>query len=365
MTDYNEINDDKALLTWFGEQSFAKEMKECMQDAEWHGEGDVYIHSLMAFEELLKVEGWAKLPAEEQFILKMAVLLHDIGKPAVTQVIDGRLRSPKHGPAGMRMARHVLNGLNMPYLLRERILRLIRYHSMPVHVLKKRDPVEHSIYHSHKVENHLLYYLALADNRGRVSSDIEETVTNLHLWKELCLENSCFDSPYPFTNDQARLLFYHKELTSLDYTPYEQYGSKVYLMSGLPGAGKDHWIGRNLPELPVVSLDEIRRELRIGPRDKQGRVVQVGRERAKEYLRAGQDFVLNLTNITRDIRSKWTTLCADYRARIHIVYIEPSFNDILKQNRGRRHQVPEKVIQDLFARLELPDLSECHEISYF
>lgn len=361
---YKDIMEESAMLDWFKGLSCAAELKECMQDSEWHGEGDVLTHTLMAFEELARVEGWDELDREEQFICKMAVLFHDVGKPAVTTVLDGRIRSPKHGLAGVGIARPILESLGMPYLLRERIIRLIRYHSMPVHVLKRSSPLRDSIYHSHKVENHLLYYVAVADNRGRISPDIEETVTNLELWKELCRENGCFEEPYPFTNDQARLLFYNNRLSSFEYTPYDEFGSKVYLMSGLPGAGKDHWISRNRPELPVVSLDEIRRELKIDPRDNQGKVIQEGRERAKEHLRAKRDFIINLTNITHEIRGKWARLCRDYGAYLHIVYLEPSLEEILKQNSSREAQVEEKVIRRLFAKLELPDLSECHEISY-
>ena len=31
------------------------------------------------------------------------------------------------------------------------------------------------------------------------------------------------------------------------------------MMSGLPGAGKDFWVAENLRDLPVISLDALRR----------------------------------------------------------------------------------------------------------
>ena len=61
-------------------------------------------------------------------------------------------------------------------------------------------------------------------------------------------------------------------------------------MSGLPGSGKDTWLGRSRGDLPTVSLDEIRSELEIDPTDDQGKVAQLAKERCREFLRAGTPF---------------------------------------------------------------------------
>ena len=71
-------------------------------------------------------------------------------------------------------------------------------------------------------------------------------------------ENNCFERPYAFANDHVRFLFYRDNLSSLHYTPQEDYRCKVTLLSGLPGSGKDTWLARNRPQLPVVSLDDLR-----------------------------------------------------------------------------------------------------------
>uniref|UniRef100_UPI00344E46DC hypothetical protein n=1 Tax=Cardiobacterium valvarum TaxID=194702 RepID=UPI00344E46DC len=39
--------------------------------------------------------------------------------------------------------------------------------------------------------------------------------------------------------------------------------------------------------------------------------MQQAKEQARSYLRAGQPFIFNATNISRDIRDKWTGLFAD------------------------------------------------------
>ena len=128
------------------------------------------------------------------------------------------------------------------------------------------------------------------------------------------------------------------------------------------GAGKDTWIANNRPDHPVVSLDLIRKELGVSATDNQGRVIQAAHERAREYLRAGKDFVWNATNVTRQTRSRVLSLLRDYGARIHIVYIEVSPDQLRQQNKDRTATVPDNVITHLSRKLEPPDASEGHVV---
>lgn len=97
-------------------------------------------------------------------------------------------------------------------------------------------------------------------------------------------------APYAFANDHARFLFYRDQLSSLHYTPHEDFRCTVTLMSGLRGAGKDTWLARHRATLPVVALDAIRDTLDIDAMDNQGEVIQSAREKCRENLRARQNF---------------------------------------------------------------------------
>jgi len=163
-------------------------------------------------------------------------------------------------------------------------------------------------------------------------------------------------------DDHARFLFYRDELSSLHYTPHEKYKCTVTMMSGLPGAGKDTWLGIHQPNLPVVSLDNIRAAMEIDATDEQGSVIQAAREQCREHLRAGRDFAFNATNITRQTRRRWIDLFADYGARIEIVYIEPPLENIRQQNKNRPNPVPEGVIFKLVEKLEPPQINEAHAV---
>ena len=82
--------------------------------------------------------------------------------------------------------------------------------------------------------------------------------------------------------------------------------------------------------------------------------------RASTCARA-TSFVFNATNLTRELRGKWTQLFANYRARIHITYLEVPWPQLLAQNKQRAHAVPEDVIRHLLGKLEIPGYDEAHE----
>lgn len=352
------------LLAWAECEPWARAMAACAQDAGWHAEGDVWTHTRMVAAELERLDGWADLAAAEQLKLAFTALFHDAGKPATT-VLDtetGRTRSPKHAQVGERIARRVLRQLSSPLAFREEVAALVRYHGRPPYLLEKSDPAREVITLSWAVDHRLLYQFALADTRGRRTAEMNRPEDTLHLWKLAAEEAGCWDRPYPFANDHARFLFFRDALSSLHYEPREDYRCTVTLMSGLPGAGKDTWLAANRPDLPVVSLDDIRGELDVDATDDQGAVVQAAKERCREHLRAGRDFAFNATNTVRTTRRRWVDLFADYGARVEVVYLEPPAEVLFRQNAGRRAGVPRRVIEHLLERLEPPTRSEGHAV---
>src|SRR5262249_41360066 len=136
------------------------------------------------------------------------------------------------------------------------------------------------------------------------------------------------------------------------------------MMSGLPGAGKDTWIARHAPDLPVISLDAIRRELKVTPADDQGAVAALAKSRARELLRHQQSLIWNATNITRALRSALIELFAAYHARIHIIYVDAPWDAILRRNQEREAGVPEPVIARMLRKLEVPDLTEAQVVDW-
>ena len=354
------------ILTWAETQPWAQRMAGCQQDAAWHAEGDVWTHTKMVCHALEELEEWPNLPREEQIILLFTALFHDSGKPQTTMLDPetGHIRSPKHSIVGEELARGALRDLECDLVTREAIAALVRYHGRPAFLLDKPVPEREVIGLSWWLRNRLLHLFALADARGRKAGETARQEDLLNLWKSTAEEQGCYDRPYPFRNDQARFLFFRGKLSSLHYTPREDYRCTVTFMAGLPGAGKDTWLAQHRPDLPVVSLDEVREDLGIGPEENQGPVAQASREACRQFLRAGRDFAFNATNVTRRMRERWRFLFADYSARLEMVYLEPPMNMILERNKSRQRVVPGSVMQWLMAKTEPPTWTEAHTLRW-
>ena len=353
------------LLAWAKDQPWGRAMAACQQDAAWHAEGDVWTHTEMVCRQLPLLAEWPALTARERAVLTFTAVFHDAGKP-LTSYLDpatGHITSPKHAVRGEHLARAVLRELDCPLAVREEIARTVRFHGRPAFLLEKPDPVREVATLSWWVSNRLLYQFALADTRGRRTAETTRPEENLHLWQLAAEEADCFTRPYPFANDHARFLYFRQPGASLHYVPHEDYRCTATMMSGLPGSGKDAWLVANRPDLPVVSLDDIRGELDVDATDDQGAVVQLARERCRELLRAGTPFAFNATSLLRQTRQRWTDLFADYGARVEVVYVEPPPAVLRRRNRERGRTVPESVIRHLADKLEPPTWAEAHHLT--
>jgi predicted kinase len=353
------------ILAWAEREPWAKAMADCQQDSGWHAEGDVWTHTRMVIAELERLPEWPSLDRDSQLKLLFTALFHDSGKPATTHVeaSSGRTRSPKHALAGVAIGRNVLRDLGCGLSVREEIVGLVRYHGRPPFLLEKAEPAIEVIRLSWLVNHRLLYLFALADTRGRRTREMSRPEENIHLWRLVADENGCFENPYHFSNERARFLFYRDALSSLHYVPHEDYSCTVTLMSGLPGSGKDTWLTRHRPNLPVVSLDDLRADLDVDATENQGGVIQEARRRCREHLRARRDFGFNATNTVLQTRKRWIGLFADYGARVELVYLEPPMPIILQQNEQRTQKVPKRVMLHLLEKLEPPTWAEAHLVT--
>jgi predicted kinase len=357
---------DWELLT----QKFAclSDMKGVVQDSLWHSEGDVYTHTKMVVEALVKLEEYQNLSEQKQHILFASAIFHDIEKRSTTkrEIIEGveRVVSPSHAKKGEHTVRSMLyREIETPFEVREEIVKLIRHHGVPLFILENEKPQRKAIQVSLILDTSLLYLLAKADVLGRICIDKANILENIELFKELCLEYECFGRPRAFSSDYARFFYLNREDSLPEYEPYDDLKFTVYLMSAIPASGKDTYIKKHL-DLPILSLDNIRRTHKIKPTDKKGtgRVVQMAKEQAKVYMRDKQSFVFNATNITKDMRARWISLFLDYKARVEIIYLEVPYKQLKKQNANRDYIVPLKVIDKLFDKIEIPCFDEGHGV---
>jgi len=148
-----------------------KALQGCPQEPEWHPEGDVWVHTLMAVDQAKReIDG---LPIEKALTVLLAVICHDFGKPSTTAVVDGRIRSYEHEEAGILPARAFLDRLNIRtlhgYDVREQVVQLVAHHLTPSHYFKNRENVGDGAFRrlARRLEPDLLYRVSRADCLGR------------------------------------------------------------------------------------------------------------------------------------------------------------------------------------------------------
>ena len=147
---------------------------DCPQDAEWHPEGDVWTHTLMVIDEARKRND--DLDRPRLATLMLSAVCHDLGKPATTAMIDGRVRSPGHEAAGVPLATAILDRLNLNTLdnfdVRTQVLGITAEHLRPSAFYKQKDTVTDGAFRrlAQKVNLELLVRFDRADCHGRAGT---------------------------------------------------------------------------------------------------------------------------------------------------------------------------------------------------
>ena len=146
----------------------------CPQEPEWHPEGDVWIHTMLVIDTMR--QRIDDLDKPDQVILMLGAVCHDLGKPATTAFVDGRIRSLDHEEQGVGPATRLLDRLNVHTIgghdVRRQVLGLVAHHLKPGMLYKRREEVSDAAFRrlAIKVDLELLARLARADCLGRTGS---------------------------------------------------------------------------------------------------------------------------------------------------------------------------------------------------
>lgn len=363
-----KLTNNKDWATLEKQFSWVADMKRVEQHRLHHAEGNVAIHTQMVLDELQHVEDFMSLLEQDREVLWTAALLHDVEKRSTSvDEGNGNISANGHARRGEYTARTILfRDVETPFHIREQITSLVRFHGLPIWLLEKPDPVKKVLEVAMRVNTQYLAILSEADACGRICADVQSLVDNIQLFREFCKEQGCWSEEKKFASSAARYHYFNTDDSYVDYVPFENFKSKVILLSGLPGMGKDYYINSIKSDIPVISLDAIRRKHKISPTDKKrnGWVIQEAKEQARVYLRSGQDFIWNATNITTLMRKQLVDLFVDYGAYVKIVYLEKPYKVWREQNRNREYPLPESVLDKMLNNLEIPQKTEAHQVEY-
>lgn len=145
----------------------------------------------------------------------------------------------------------------------------------------------------------------------------------------------------------------------------------VYVMVGLPGAGKDTWIAQNLPEAhKVVCRDDIRAEMGlcnagekiVASREQENLVTAIFNQKLKEYARAGEDIAINNINLVKRYRMDYKRTLKDFD--VNWIYVVVEAPDLETNKKRREGQIPPEVFDRMVERYEPPTPDEYDEIIY-
>jgi tRNA nucleotidyltransferase (CCA-adding enzyme) len=144
----------------------------CGQEPEWHPEGDVWVHTLQVVDRArTRIDD---LERPQKITVMLGAVCHDLGKPATTAFIDGRIRSMDHEEQGVAPTHAFLDRLNLHsidgYDVRRQVIGITAQHLKPGSWFKVRDEVGDGAFRrlAHKVDLELLARVAKSDCEGRV-----------------------------------------------------------------------------------------------------------------------------------------------------------------------------------------------------
>ncbi len=134
-------------------------MKGVAQPAEFHPEGDVFVHTLLLLE---------NLPTPCPLTLAWGALLHDVGKPPTFRVAPDRIRFDSHVEVGVKMAEEICRRLRFSNGDTEQILALVNNHMRFGHVARMKESTLKRFLRMPAFDEHLALHRAdcLASHRS-------------------------------------------------------------------------------------------------------------------------------------------------------------------------------------------------------
>ena len=371
------------------------EFEHTPQDRQWHAEGNVAIHTEIVLQQTYRLfdSKAHHLIGTQQRILILSALLHDIAKPITTREkeINGELRTvaPKHEEIGAAYLAPRLIRLPLNHSDILTIIGLVGWHQQPkLLVVRDKDYADYFAL-SRNADLEFLYWLELADMRGRTCADLSQQIDLLEQYKlfsqdyglwsqtincqrhlgELQIKNDKRQQCY--LDNVATHQLAHNEIKTApqaiakNYQAGDNY-SELYITCGVSGSGKSTWIVNNLRDFTVISLDDIREQLngRSDSQKHRGQVLQLAKQQLKTALANKINVVWDATNIRYDFRKIICDFGFSYGALVTMVVFQVEEKTLRRNNINRKRNVDDQVIDSQLDKLQWPWPTEAHRTLY-
>jgi predicted kinase len=370
-------------------------LRGCPQTEMFHAEGDVAEHSRRVYDlacEHADLLSGALAPADtgpaiasQQQALRLAGLLHDLGKPAtIKENGPGQWSAHGHDLEGARLVSGLFAThpalLRLPLGLYASVHALVRAHMWTY--AGERIDAGAALRLSHVSHPQLLMALWDSDSRGRICEDPAEVADRV-AFAGLVLEEldaarpdshgllddvTARNSVSPRAWRETFRALVEGGLTDVGavgarLAAAERHGTggSITYTIGLPGVGKSTWareVWAPATGGTVLSSAGGRR------RDRRAAAAAV-LQQIPEQLAAGRDICVDATHLLRETRDVVTTYAGRYGADLHAVYFHAPLSLALKRQttRADADAVPSATIQAMARKLRWPTPDEYQTLS--
>ncbi|MCB9234331.1 MAG: HD domain-containing protein [Bacteroidia bacterium] len=361
-----------------------KRLEETQQNPKYHGEGNVLQHTQMVLNQFLETQDQFGLTEKEKEILYWACMLHDIGKPETTELVNGRWRSPGHEKAGVPLAREVL--LEHPEIdgdTRRRILELVRWHGLPLWWVKLRKPQAELQALGTRLDLRLLAIFAEFDFRGRISEDQEETLGMIAEFRQLHVPKVEYelgrfnDMQEQFKSwdirrknaawkaiQMERMDILQKLIENPDsISDPLHFSKKIYLTVGPPLSGKTTYLQRDpIPGSYRMDMEEyMLTDDIVEDKFLLDRKLVEFKYMLEIFHRRHQVVVIEGRNVNSVLRKRINELLREFNAEINYLVFESRLTELLQRNLKRDIPLSEELIRNQYKNFFTPHPWEAHQ----
>ena len=261
---------------------------------------------------------------------------------------------------------------SMGPMRREFILTLVENHlsSLLLHADAAHDKAYHKLSLTTTLDE--LYYLRIADARGRIGINQSETYCIPQRFKERGMALGVFNQPYTLPGfegvptlayNTARWMYLMNGLNLENREKIEKIKTfpqlkpcELVIMIGTPGAGKSTWAKDNFPQMDYICMDEIRKEVcgNTADQTRNVEVAKVGFARLYESLRARRSVIWDATSPTMKQRKGLIDAARQQGAYVTEIWMDTSLKTSLLRNASRERVVPEDVLRKKHSQLQFP-----------
>ena len=302
----------------------------------YHLEDDCYTHTKMVVDEMKKIIEDEKYKPynENEEVLMLSAIFHDIGKPYTATILEDRQRKIFQGHDYMSALLFLDYAKQLNPDNKELIAKLVFYHLL---VGQDREAMKYFDFYP------LLELLLLADQRGRITAEPQQIIEPTFETKPL---------------------------------PPLQKDKDLFLLFGLPGSGKSTFVNENDFDY-VVSRDALIEEYA----EKEGltymeayRVIHNNQSLVDELekrfnqmlkeARRHRAVAVDMMNLTKKGRRK---IISGFRRthNIHTIIFLAPFSEIVKRNRQRKGKDLSFKLINLVRKTTVPSFSEGISRIYF